>query len=876
MPIQAPALPSMDDACPVQPAWYSTATQGSNDTIHLVSSHMLPLPHLPSPLQSDATLLRHAVLNLAVNAAEAMSSAGGGTLRFATNESDVPTAPAARAALGLPPGARPGHYIVLSVSDTGPGVIPAALPHLFEPYTTKPGAAGLGLPAVLGLAADLGGWVDVETGPWGSVFALWIPSGGTDDLGDHLTSGAAAIDAGNDIGSANAAAVSLLPAGASGADEGPLSSLDDCLPPPTGVPKRAHLVRCRVTAQPLQPPPRAVRIVRGRASEHPPGTQSPSTGAVALLEPMREWVMDAANTVATGGGAATSSTHLAQPSVMPESAVGVAFGHQHPPAPPSPALTATETSAASAAAECATPLALSVSSSVGGSEWGTIPGGSEGSSQRPPISPAQPPSLNDALTAAVNLPAAARVLSAQIAASVAMSPSPPGPSTTPRALPEEWTLGIGPPQAACSTPAVPAVLAAPGAASLAVIVGQGTPLQEPNSDTSSSTSPSSSLSSPASPSLLPPARAAAPPDLTENLADGNAGEATTSPRVQASGAGTSAYPAALSTLLAAVPSGATAPASAPVAGGATLDGTYGKNDGSVPPTPFTVTVTVATSPASSAISTSSPTLGSSDSADAVATLGAGSTLGLPPLTGAELLPLPLVPTVLPTPPAVGSATGRLRDTLRRGRDGRRASAGGEVRRGRGPGHRASARVAGSANAKASSPPLMRMNVLLVDDEPIVQMVGASSLVSRGALKPRSCALLSGEGGVRVWNSVNLRPSQTCVTRIPDMLGMRLPLSLGGSFAQHHIGQAVNVAGDGAPAVEIVRRHPHRYDVVFLDIKSGHRPSLLPPSLCIFPHRRAPHASIGALPSPLCIEERCGCHFSAHGPSTSHRLILSSL
>ncbi|KAJ4458277.1 putative PAS domain S-box protein [Paratrimastix pyriformis] len=134
-------------------------------------------------VEYDLTLLRNALLNLAVNARDAMPN--GGELLFATANATLPlplpnSSGSCDSSLvvgdaPLPAGAAPGRYLVLAVSDTGTGIAPAAQPHLFEPFTTKTGAAGLGLAAVFGMLQDVGGWVDVTTGPWGSRFALWLP-----------------------------------------------------------------------------------------------------------------------------------------------------------------------------------------------------------------------------------------------------------------------------------------------------------------------------------------------------------------------------------------------------------------------------------------------------------------------------------------------------------------------------------------------------------------------------------------------------------------------------------------------------------------------------------------------------------------------------
>ena len=74
----------------------------------------------------------------------------------------------------------PGPYVLLSVSDTGSGMDPAALPHIFEPfYTTKPfgQGTGLGLSMVYGTVKQHGGqmWASSEAGA-GTTIRVYLPA----------------------------------------------------------------------------------------------------------------------------------------------------------------------------------------------------------------------------------------------------------------------------------------------------------------------------------------------------------------------------------------------------------------------------------------------------------------------------------------------------------------------------------------------------------------------------------------------------------------------------------------------------------------------------------------------------------------------------
>jgi two-component system cell cycle sensor histidine kinase/response regulator CckA len=126
---------------------------------------------LPS-VEADATQLTQVVMNLAVNARDAMP--GGGTLTIKT-ESITFTEADQEANLEV----RAGSYCCLSVSDTGTGIPQEILPHIFEPfYTTKDAGkgTGLGLSTVYGIIKQHGGWITVDTALGrGTTFRLFLP-----------------------------------------------------------------------------------------------------------------------------------------------------------------------------------------------------------------------------------------------------------------------------------------------------------------------------------------------------------------------------------------------------------------------------------------------------------------------------------------------------------------------------------------------------------------------------------------------------------------------------------------------------------------------------------------------------------------------------
>jgi CheY-like chemotaxis protein len=121
----------------------------------------------------DATQLQQVLLNLCVNARDAMPE--GGKLMLGA-ENTVLTEPLP----GTQPESRPGSYVVLRVQDNGSGMSPEVLEHIFEPFfTTKElgNGTGLGLPTALGIVRSHGGFLRVlsEMGE-GSTFEVYLPA----------------------------------------------------------------------------------------------------------------------------------------------------------------------------------------------------------------------------------------------------------------------------------------------------------------------------------------------------------------------------------------------------------------------------------------------------------------------------------------------------------------------------------------------------------------------------------------------------------------------------------------------------------------------------------------------------------------------------
>ena len=151
-------------------------------------------PGLP-PARADANQLEMALLNLSVNARDAMRD--GGALVISARRREIAPGPGPEAAgrprLDLPP----GDYVAIGVADTGVGMDEETLRRCVEPFFSTKGlgrGTGLGLSMVHGLASQLGGALEIESAPGqGSRFTLWLPAS---ERLDHQAAGApAALEA---------------------------------------------------------------------------------------------------------------------------------------------------------------------------------------------------------------------------------------------------------------------------------------------------------------------------------------------------------------------------------------------------------------------------------------------------------------------------------------------------------------------------------------------------------------------------------------------------------------------------------------------------------------------------------------------------------
>jgi two-component system cell cycle sensor histidine kinase/response regulator CckA len=145
------------------------------------------------PVRADPAQLEQVLVNLAMNARDAMPE--GGRLRIATANVELD---AGRIPAGFE--ASPGAYVAVTVEDTGVGMTDEVASRAFEPFFTTKAmgtASGLGLSTVYGIVVQSGGFVRLQTTPGkGTAFEVYLPRAveeqGADAAGgEHATGGAA-------------------------------------------------------------------------------------------------------------------------------------------------------------------------------------------------------------------------------------------------------------------------------------------------------------------------------------------------------------------------------------------------------------------------------------------------------------------------------------------------------------------------------------------------------------------------------------------------------------------------------------------------------------------------------------------------------------
>ena len=134
-----------------------------------ISLEIVPAPHIGT-VKADKSQIERVILNLAVNAREAMPQGGKFIIETADIQLDE-TIPTVHRCVA------PGPYVMLKITDTGYGMSAELQSHIFEPFfTTKEQGTGLGLATVYGVIKQSGGYISVESEIGkGTTFRIYLP-----------------------------------------------------------------------------------------------------------------------------------------------------------------------------------------------------------------------------------------------------------------------------------------------------------------------------------------------------------------------------------------------------------------------------------------------------------------------------------------------------------------------------------------------------------------------------------------------------------------------------------------------------------------------------------------------------------------------------
>ena len=143
-------------------------------------------------VEGDSTQLHQVLLNLCLNARDAMPE--GGSLTLAASNFDVDDSYAATTA-----DTKPGPYVLIEVSDTGTGVPQHVIDKIFDPFFTTKGVGkgtGLGLSTVLGIVRAHGGVINASSSSAGTTFRVLLPAARDTPMPSNGSNGAAEAPAG--------------------------------------------------------------------------------------------------------------------------------------------------------------------------------------------------------------------------------------------------------------------------------------------------------------------------------------------------------------------------------------------------------------------------------------------------------------------------------------------------------------------------------------------------------------------------------------------------------------------------------------------------------------------------------------------------------